>query len=197
MAAAPRECASTKVVLIGDSGVGKSALFRAFQKCTFTHGLPETVGNAYANVIVTLEDGTAVSLKIWDTAGQETYRSIIPMYFSECQFILLVYEIPCHASFANLQAWVTLARDKAPRDAKFVLIGNKSDLESSRQVPFGDASEYANSLSALGFFETSALNGNGIEAVMQSVATEAVAPSQTANANRIDANASPSKRSCC
>jgi small GTP-binding protein len=160
-----------KVVFIGNSSVGKTALFTRFQSHDFIAGQPTTIGAACANVTITLENETAVNLIVWDTAGQETYRGIVPMYFSRCAFILIVYDITNRESFESVPGWIHLSLSKAPETAKIFLIGNKCDLAAKRVVTFAEGTECAHSHSAFLFLETSALSAEGVESLLLAIAT--------------------------
>jgi small GTP-binding protein len=191
-----------KVVFIGDSEVGKSALFTRFQRRPFQPGAPSTVGGACANISVQMEGQQTIDMIIWDTAGQEKYRGIIPMYFSRCAFILIVYDISNRQSFEGISDWYQLSRDKAPDVAKVILIGNKSDLPE-RAVSIAEGTEFASSIGAHMFFETSAMTGDGVEEVILSVAStawkeasgfsELLQPSGVV----IEKIGSPENRECC
>jgi small GTP-binding protein len=173
-----------KVVFIGNSSVGKTSLFTRFQNRGFSQTLPSTIGGACANVDVELDDSTPVHLIVWDTAGQDTYRGIVPMYFTRCSYILLVYDISSRQSFDSVSQWITLSKEKAPEDVKIILIGNKSDMEGNRSVTATEGGELANSSGAFLFFETSALNGDGVEALLMSLATD-VAKNPESGRNKI------------
>jgi small GTP-binding protein len=193
-----------KIVFIGNSAVGKTSLFMRFQNRGFSPGGPSTIGGACANVNVELDDGTPVNLIVWDTAGQDTYRGIVPMYFTRCAFILVVYDVSSRQSFDSVSEWIVLSKEKAPVTAKIVLIGNKSDMEAQRSVTATEGGELASSSGAFLFFETSALTGEGVDALLMSIATEVaktaesgdapVLPTEVAIERRPSQNA---KRECC
>jgi small GTP-binding protein len=167
-----------KAVFIGNSGVGKTALFLRFQNEEFSPGGPATIGGACAKVFVALDSGRSIPFIVWDTAGQETYRGIVPMYFTRCAFILIVYDISNRQSFDSVRGWVRLSKSKAPELAKIVLIGNKSDKEDQRSVEPVEGGDLATELGACMFMETSALSGDGVEALLISIASEATENSE-------------------
>jgi small GTP-binding protein len=158
-----------KVVFIGDSGVGKSALFASFQQRPFQPALPQTVGGACANVSVHVDGDQTINMIIWDTAGQERYRGIIPMYFNRAAFVLIVYDISNRQSFEGLKDWHQLSHERAPDAARIILIGNKADL-SNRTTSIAEGVEFAHSISAI-FFETSAMTGAGVDEVLMAIAS--------------------------
>jgi small GTP-binding protein len=160
-----------KVVFIGDSAVGKTSLFMRFQDREFCSEVPTTVGGACANLAVDLEQSGKINLIVWDTAGQETYRGIVPMYFSRAVFILIVYDLTNRASFESVPSWISLSQSKAPDGVRLILIGNKSDLEDNRVISVGEATELAASVGAM-FLETSALNSTGVRDLIFAVASQ-------------------------
>jgi small GTP-binding protein len=162
-----------KVVFIGNSSVGKTALFTRFQNHSFVPGQQSTIGAACANVNVTLEGGAVVNMMVWDTAGQETYRGIVPMYFSRCSFILIVYDVTSRESFESVPGWIRLSIDKAPETARILIIGNKCDLEAKRVVQFAEGTQFAQANSAFLFLETSALNAEGVDSLLLAIASAA------------------------
>jgi small GTP-binding protein len=160
-----------KVVFIGDSAVGKTSLFQRFQDKEFCGEVPTTVGGACANVTIDLAPNPPINLIVWDTAGQEKYRGIVPMYFSRAVFILIVYDVTNRASFDSVPSWASLSQEKAPTNVRLVLIGNKSDLEEQRVVSWTEGTELATSIRAI-FLETSALNSNGVRDLIVAVASQ-------------------------
>jgi small GTP-binding protein len=160
-----------KVVFIGDSAVGKTSLFMRFQSKEFSSEVPTTVGGACANVTIDLEDDRKIHLIVWDTAGQEKYRGIVPMYFNRAAFILIVYDIANRTSFESVPSWVTLSQSKSPDGVRLVLIGNKSDLEVQRAVSVVEGTELAASVGAM-FLETSALNPELVRDLIVAVASQ-------------------------
>jgi small GTP-binding protein len=159
-----------KVVFIGNSSVGKTSLFTRFQSHQFLPSQPSTIGAACANVNVTLEGGATVNLIVWDTAGQETYRGIVPMYFNRCSFILIVYDVTNLESFESVDGWVKLSNEKAPENARIMILGNKCDLEAKRVVKYSQGNQCAVDHHAYMFCETSALNAQGVDTVLMAVA---------------------------
>jgi small GTP-binding protein len=151
-----------KAVLIGDSGVGKTSLFQRLEGEGFRDEGSATVGGAYARVRCMKADGQAIDVGLWDTAGQERFRNIVPMYFQRANIVVVVYDVSSRESFVHVNEWMEMARNKAPSDASFILIGNKSDLEE-RDVTFADLQAKKTEIGANAAFETSAKSGQGIE----------------------------------
>jgi small GTP-binding protein len=152
-----------KVVLVGDTAVGKTAIFKYLEDNTFDpRGIP-TVGGSYLALDLTAPDGSMVTIGLWDTAGQERFRTIVPMYFQRATAIVCVFDLTQRATFEHIPMWVQMAQTTAPPEVKFLLLGNKSDLLDDRKIQLSVATEFANSIRAPAYIETSALNGSGID----------------------------------
>jgi len=162
--------APSKVVFVGDAGVGKTALSVRLQgDGPFPHAHQATVGGAYVPVTVTCPDGTQQDISLWDTAGDERYWSIVPMYFERADVIRCVFSMVDRDSFAHVQSWVDLAKQKAHLECRFVLVGNKKDQEEHRQVTIDEGRNLAKEIGAGEFLETSALTGYGIAEVLMTI----------------------------
>lgn len=150
-----------KVILIGESGVGKSALTQRLVKNDFDQEIPETIGAQYESVV--LDIGKArVNLALWDTAGQERFRSIAKSYFRSAVGAIIVYDITQKNSFDEVSNWLNLVHTLCDPGAVAVLVGNKSDLENNRVVPTDEAEHFASSHDLV-FFETSAVTGQNVQ----------------------------------
>ncbi|KNC78242.1 Ras-like protein Rab-11B [Sphaeroforma arctica JP610] len=150
-----------KIVLIGDSGVGKSNLLSRFTRNQFSLETKSTIGVEFATRSVEI-DGKVIKAQIWDTAGQERYRAITSAYYRGAVGALLVYDIAKHRTYENVQRWLTELRNHADSDIVIMLVGNKSDLKHLRSVTEEDAQAYATEES-LRFIETSALEATNVE----------------------------------
>jgi len=150
-----------KLLLIGDSGVGKSCLLLRFADNTYTESYISTIGVDFK--IRTIElDGKTVKLQIWDTAGQERFRTITSSYYRGAHGIIVVYDVTDMDSFNNVKQWLQEIDRYASENVNKLLVGNKSDLVSKKVVEFTAAKEFANSLS-IPFLETSAKNSTNVE----------------------------------
>ena len=125
-----------KVVVIGDSGVGKSNLLSRFTRNEFNLESKSTIGVAFATRSCNIE-GKMIKAQIWDTAGQERYRAITSAYYRGAVGALVVYDITKEASFQNVEKWLSELRENATADITMMLVGNKTDLASERQVRSG------------------------------------------------------------
>ncbi|XP_068185395.1 ras-related protein Rab-17-like [Antennarius striatus] len=157
-----------KMVLLGSSGVGKSSLALRLVKSEFRSTSP-TVGSAYLTHVVHLSNAT-LRFEIWDTAGQEKYHSITPLYYRGAHVALLVYDITKRETFIRAQVWLReLERHYIPGSTIIWLVGNKGDLAQQRQVSPQEGQSLADDR-GLSFTETSALTGNQINELLLSVA---------------------------
>ncbi|KIY48279.1 GTPase [Fistulina hepatica ATCC 64428] len=132
-----------KVVLIGDSGVGKSNLLSRFTRNEFNLESKSTIGVEFATRSISV-DGKTVKAQIWDTAGQERYRAITSAYYRGAVGALLVYDIAKHATYVNVTRWLKELRDHADSNIVIMLVGNKSDLKHLRAVPTDEAKAFSN-----------------------------------------------------
>ena len=131
-----------KIVLVGDSGVGKSNLLLRFTKNEFKLNTQSTIGVEFATKVMKVED-SYVKAQIWDTAGQERYRAITNAYYRNAVGALLVYDISKQSSFENIQKWMAELRDHADDHIVVMIVGNKTDLKHLRAVKYEDAQRYA------------------------------------------------------
>ncbi|KAG9225868.1 hypothetical protein CCMSSC00406_0008396 [Pleurotus cornucopiae] len=159
-----------KVVLIGDSGVGKSNLLSRFTRNEFNLESKSTIGVEFATRSINV-DGKTVKAQIWDTAGQERYRAITSAYYRGAVGALLVYDIAKHATYVNVTRWLKELRDHADSNIVIMLVGNKSDLKHLRAVPTEEAKAFSTE-NGLSFIETSALDASNVEAAFQNILTD-------------------------
>ncbi|XP_062176741.1 ras-related protein RABA2a [Alnus glutinosa] len=159
-----------KVVLIGDSGVGKSNLLSRFTRNEFCLESKSTIGVEFATRTLQVE-GRTVKAQIWDTAGQERYRAITSAYYRGALGALLVYDVTKPTTFENVSRWLKELRDHADSNIVIMLIGNKTDLKHLRAVATEDAQNYAEK-EGLSFIETSALEATNVEKAFQTILAE-------------------------
>jgi Ras-related protein Rab-11A len=131
-----------KVVLIGDSGVGKSNLLSRFTRNEFNLDSKSTIGVEFATRSIQVDTKT-IKAQIWDTAGQERYRAITSAYYRGAVGALLVYDISKHQTYDNVTRWLKELRDHADANIVIMLVGNKSDLRHLRAVPTEEAKQFA------------------------------------------------------
>lgn len=150
-----------KLLLIGDSGVGKSCLLLRFADDTYTESYISTIGVDFKIRTIELE-GKMIKLQIWDTAGQERFRTITSSYYRGAHGIIVVYDVTDNESFNNVKQWLHEIDRYASENVNKLLVGNKSDLSSKRAVTFEQGKEFADSL-GIEFVETSAKNATNVE----------------------------------
>jgi Ras-related protein Rab-2A len=150
-----------KYIIIGDSGVGKSCLLLQFTDKRFEPLHDLTIGVEFGARMVSI-DGKNVKLQIWDTAGQETFRSITRSYYRGACGALLVYDVTRRETFTHLQTWLEDAKANANTAITIMLIGNKCDLDNKRQVRKDEGEAFAKA-NGLVFMETSAKTAQNVD----------------------------------
>lgn len=154
-----------KIVVVGDSAVGKTNLVTRFVHNEFRLDSKSTVGVSFDTKSMEIE-GKTIGAQIWDTAGQERFRSITPVYYRCALGALLVYDITKYRTFEHLDRWLKEIRAYADKDLVVMLVGNKSDLNHLRAVMTDDAMAFSEQHS-LAFIETSALDASGVNTAFQ------------------------------
>jgi len=159
-----------KLLLIGDSGVGKSCLLLRFADDTYTESYISTIGVDFKIRTIELE-GKTVKLQIWDTAGQERFRTITSSYYRGAHGIIVVYDVTDNDTFTNVKQWLQEIDRYASEGVNKLLVGNKSDLTSKKVVEYSVAKEFADQLK-IPFLETSAKTALNVEQAFLTMAKE-------------------------
>ncbi|XP_017779320.1 PREDICTED: ras-related protein Rab-37-like isoform X2 [Nicrophorus vespilloides] len=160
-----------KVMLLGDSGVGKTCLLVRFRDGLFLSGnFISTVGIDFRNKVVNV-DQTRVKLQIWDTAGQERFRSVTHAYYRDAHALLLLYDVTNKTSFDNIRAWLGEIREYAQDDVVIMLLGNKADAGVERAVRREEGERLAREYN-VAFMETSAKSGQNVDLAFLAIARE-------------------------
>jgi len=167
-----------KVVLLGESGVGKSSLVLRLVKDEWVDAQHSTVGASFFRYACPVDDTTIVNFDIWDTAGQERYKSLASMYYRGSAAALVVYDITSVESFEKAKYWIRELQSNSP-DTIVTLVGNKCDLEAQRKVPLEEAKRYAQDFSLL-CSEASAKDGTRVQAVFQQIGKQLLASATSA-----------------
>lgn len=157
-----------KLVLLGESSVGKSSLVLRFVKGQFHEFQESTIGAAFLTQTVQIDD-TTVKFEIWDTAGQERYHSLAPMYYRGAQAAIVVYDISNKETFQKAQTWIKELQRQANPNIVIALAGNKLDLANKRAVSYEEAKQYADETGLL-FMETSAKTAANVMDIFTSIA---------------------------
>ena len=156
-----------KIIIIGDSGVGKSNILGRYLNKEFKHDTKSTVGVEFGSKQLKIE-GVNIKLQIWDTAGEERYRAITSAYYKGSKGCFIVYDITSEVSFENVEKWYEEIRKSAEKEIFVILVGNKCDLENERKVSIEMGQNKAKNFNCP-FFETSALNNTNIVNVFQNI----------------------------
>ncbi|CAD5320295.1 unnamed protein product [Arabidopsis thaliana] len=159
-----------KVVLTGDSGVGKSNLLSRFTRNDFSHDSRSTIGVEFATRSIQVDD-KIVKAQIWDTAGQERYRAITSAYYRGAVGALLVYDVTRHVTFENVERWLKELRDHTDANTVIMLVGNKADLNHLRAISTEEVKDFAERENTF-FMETSALEAINVENAFTEVVTQ-------------------------
>jgi len=159
-----------KLLLIGDSGVGKSCLLLRFADDTYTESYISTIGVDFKIRTINL-DGKCVKLQIWDTAGQERFRTITSSYYRGAHGIIVVYDVTDRETFNNVKQWLHEIERYANENVNKLLVGNKCDLETRRQVKAEMGTELAESLN-IEFMETSAKSKQNVDKAFETMAAQ-------------------------
>jgi Ras-related protein Rab-1A len=159
-----------KIVMLGNSSVGKTSLHTRITENTFKRQYQCTISVDFRCRVIQL-DSTVIKAQVWDTAGAERYRSISRLYYRVTQGIFLVYNVTDRTSFSCVPQWLSEIREFAPKDVVLLLLGNKSDLDTQRVVSFEEGKALADEFE-ISFMETSAKTSANVEAAFIAMAAE-------------------------
>ncbi|CAM6105608.1 unnamed protein product [Calypogeia fissa] len=173
-----------KLLLIGDSGVGKSCLLLRFCDDSFATTFITTIGIDFKVRTIDV-DGRKVRLQIWDTAGQERFRTITTAYYRGAMGILLVYDISDSSSFQNVRNWIGSITEYAAENVNIVLVGNKADMDDKRQIAKAQGQALADEYN-IKFFETSAKTNFNVVEVFTTIARDIKIRLEQTNTARIE-----------
>ena len=159
-----------KIVLLGDSGVGKTCIISRYISGNFDESSATTNGASYCSKNVNFDKlGKNLLLDIWDTAGQEKYRALTKFFYKDAAIVILVYDITRRDSFDNIKnVWYQEVKENGAKDIILGIAGNKSDLYENEEVPETEAREFATSVNAI-YALTSAQNNNGIDKLFEEI----------------------------
>eukprot|EP00743_Colponemidia_sp_Colp-15_P000747 GILK01000826.1.p1 GENE.GILK01000826.1~~GILK01000826.1.p1 ORF type:complete len:205 (+),score=29.79 GILK01000826.1:166-780(+) len=159
-----------KLVLIGDSGVGKSCLLLRFADDAFTESYISTIGVDFRFRTIPIEKKT-IKLQIWDTAGQERFRTITSAYYRGADGIIMVYDVTNKESFDHVEEWLSEVNRYASENTSKLLVGNKCDMATEKAVDTDTAKRFADNL-GIPFLETSAKNATNVDLAFLTMAKE-------------------------
>jgi small GTP-binding protein len=186
--------AAAKVIMLGDSAVGKTSLVIQLHRATFNPNVEPTVGTAYVTKVMKTQSGS-ISLHVWDTAGQERFKSVIPMYVRGCAAAVIVCAADSFESFTSLESWYRIVQDHVPTVRHIYVVVNKIDKPG--QFEFGTVSEWARGHNAK-FFRTCAMHGETVLPFFQEVAEDLAACSTFAeSASALVIDPANTRTGCC
>ena len=162
-----------KICLLGDVSVGKTSIASRFCKNSFNENYINTIGGAYQQQNIVLNNGAKIKLHIWDTSGQDRFRSMTNLYYRDAQVAILTYDVTNESSLESLNYWLNELNDKVEIDNMLLcLAGNKNDVDpSEKRIPTSKGKAFAEEHKMI-FFETSAKTGAGVKELFQAIATK-------------------------
>ena len=191
-----------RVMLIGNSNVGKTSIAKRYCKNQFNHNYISTVGIDFVTKYIKVGE-KMINLQIWDTAGQERYKVIAKNYYNKSDGFIIVYDITNKSSFDSIVNWVEDIKELASNDNKNIILGNKCDLESERKINKEEGDNLAKKYNCQ-FFEVSAQNGKNIDksflCLVQSILKDVNNSYSSRRGSQIDKqsfSANNKKRKCC
>ncbi|OHS97216.1 Ras-related protein Rab-4B [Tritrichomonas foetus] len=187
---------SFKFIIIGSSGVGKTAILKRLVEDTFSSDSQSTIGVEFDSTVIEV-DGQQIKLQIWDTAGQERFRSIAKAYFRNAVGVILVFDITERKTFDDVNMWLNDVHSLCDPTAVCILIGNKADLADNRVVTLAEAEQFAQH-HQLNYLETSAQNGENINEAFTKVATQIYRKGiKTPAPVGVKPSVGPTNKKCC
>ena len=187
-----------KILLLGDSSVGKTCFLMRYADNTFQEIHMSTIGLDYKLKNVQLDDGKIVKVQIWDTAGQDRFRSITKNYYKGAHGIILIYDVTSRKTFENVKNWVEQIEEEVSDKVNIILVGNKIDDEKNRKVTTEEGKQMADSCK-LEFFETSAKSGVGIDSTFNELVKKTVETYSKieGKGEKLNSKKSGTKKGCC
>ncbi len=158
-----------KIIFIGESSVGKTSIINRFLKDIFFENYECTISAEQKKKILKLDKNNVAELEIWDTAGEERFRTITKQFYQDAYGAFIIYDITNRESYKRIENWIKDINQSAPTDIVIGIVGNKNDIKNKRVIEYEEAESYSNENNAL-FFEVSAKNGNNIDAAFQQMA---------------------------
>jgi small GTP-binding protein len=182
-----------KVLLLGDTSVGKTCFLLRYTEDTFTENHISTIGVDYKLKLLSTAPDKNIKLQIWDTAGQDRFRCITKNYFRGSHGILLIYDITSTSSFNNIKNWILQIRESLGEQPCITLVGNKVDLESNRRISKDDGIRLAKEY-GMSFFETSAKDNTNINEAFNQLTKEMLTKGE---GKKEDSYLKKKKQPCC
>ena len=185
-----------KILIVGDINTGKTAILDQFANGHFDHSYISTIGIDFNVKIIPLDQDTKVKLQVWDTCGQERFRALTRSYYRNAQAIIIVYDITNRASFEKSKVWMKEVENYVDHSVLIVLVGNKSDLYTKREIQYFEGHKLAEE-KCMDFFETSAKYDNNIETLFKFIADKLYTTAIKTRKNQQKLLLEKKKKSCC
>ncbi|XP_054609639.1 EF-hand calcium-binding domain-containing protein 4B isoform X5 [Dunckerocampus dactyliophorus] len=184
-----------KVVLVGNSSVGKTSLLRSFCEGHFHPSTPATVGIDFSVKTLTLNN-MQVAMQLWDTAGQERYRSITKQFFRKADGVVVMYDVTLEESFKAVRPWLANVKDAAGEGVQILLLGNKMDMDGDREVSFKEAEQLAQEKKVM-FYEVSAYTSKNVTESLTHLARVLMEQEDRVRDTTVLLSAQPLKKKAC
>ena len=189
--------AKYKILILGDTQVGKSCFLTRYADNSFQDEYLSTIGMDYKIKNYQAEDGSTIKLYIWDTAGQDRFRSITRNYYKGADGIILIYDITKQDTFENVRNWINNIKDEAPDRVVLILVGNKVDDEGNRVVPKSEGEEIAKEFN-LPFFECSAKSDINVTPAFDTLIKKIIEVNpKNREGQKLNQNKKAEKKKCC
>ena len=185
-----------KILLLGDTSVGKTCFLMRYTDNTFQEIHMSTIGLDYKLKNVQLDDGKMVKIQIWDTAGQDRFRSTTKNYYKGAHGIILMYDVTNKKSFDNVRNWINQIKEEVSEKVSIILVGNKIDDEEHRVVGTEDGQKIAKELGLM-FFECSAKSGFNIDLTFNELVKKTVENYSKVAKGETLRNKKGGKKGCC
>ncbi len=179
---------SIKVVLLGESAVGKTSIITRFVENKFKQDTMSSLSANFVSKKIEIGNNKSIKFDIWDTAGQEKYRALAKIFYQDSKIVILVYDITNKNSFNELKNyWYEKVKENSSSDVIFAIAGNKCDLYEKEEVEKTEGEKFAKEIRAI-FHETSALNSNGINELFTDIAMKFSSPNVSSDNNSMENN---------
>ena len=189
-----------KILLLGDSSVGKTCFLKRYTDNTFQDAYLSTIGFDFKFKFVTLDNGKTVKVQLWDTAGQERFRTIAKSYYKGAHGIILIYDVTNRKTFENIRKWLNQISNEASNKISIILVANKIDCEEERQISVEEGESLANE-NNLPIFEASAKDSINVEEsfkfLIEKINENIGEFNSTQKSTQLNTQNTPTKKSCC
>ena len=189
---------SVKTVIVGETQVGKTSLaIRAFLHNFDQNIRPRpTLGSEFFEGTYPIDNGNSIKFEVWDTAGQEAYKAITPIFFQDCIIAILVFDVTLKNTIKSLDYYVNILHENEP-NCFIAIVGNKIDLQKDRVISREEGEMYAKSVGSSFYMETSALTGEGVEELFSSLAHQNLNFSKITETVQLDEKSITNEKNCC